>query len=92
VDLKDELTSIMYGADWKLRGLNNVFKPDVEAAMKLIKARDRAREREIRLDEGYQIERLCHENGPYVDARELTYADFMLARDKRVATLTPQPK
>ncbi|MEW1951060.1 hypothetical protein AB0280_17635 [Pseudarthrobacter sp902506025] len=50
------------------------------------------REREIRLDEGCQIERLCHENGPYVGARELTYADFMLARDKRIATLTPRPK
>lgn len=32
-DLKDTITSIIYGADWKERGLEHAFKPDVEAAM-----------------------------------------------------------
>jgi len=37
-ELKDEITSIIYGADWKESDLVDAFKPDVEAAMKLVDA------------------------------------------------------
>lgn len=37
-ELKDELTSIMYGANWKTSATATAFKPDVEAAMKRVEA------------------------------------------------------
>jgi len=40
--LRDSITSIMYGADWKKQKIANAFKPDVEAAMHLIE-QDRER-------------------------------------------------
>ena len=47
-ELKDGITSIIYGADWKNQDIANAFKPDVEAAMELIhKAEIKARLEEM---------------------------------------------
>ena len=35
-ELKDQLTSIMYGADWKNTDIADAHKPDVEVAMMFI--------------------------------------------------------
>lgn len=35
-ELKDQITEIIYGADWKDQDVADAFKPDVEAAMKVI--------------------------------------------------------
>lgn len=35
-ELEDEITSIIYGANWKQQDIADAFKPDVKAVMKLI--------------------------------------------------------
>ena len=35
-ELRDEITGIIYGADWKSRSIAKSHKPDVEAAMEVI--------------------------------------------------------
>lgn len=59
-------------------------KESVELIMRLIKQYGI----QERINEGSVLEVMCHDNGPYTGARELTYTDFMLARDKRKAELT----
>lgn len=34
-DLRDEITSVIYGDDWKTSDIADAFKPDVEAIIKL---------------------------------------------------------
>lgn len=49
--LRDEITSIIYGADWKDTDIAKAFKPDVEAVMSLITERDKKIANEARIDE-----------------------------------------
>lgn len=42
---------------------------------------------EARIDEVSVIGNMCHKNGPYIYARELTYTDFLLASRKRTSEL-----